>query len=301
MHLYLRLCILLMVCAALYACATAAATPPKSQLLEPHPLLAKEQKVVLIVDVCIQRKDVGEFADYFPISEAKTLAQEFGNQLQNYLEQNDVKVNKILRPFLCGTLTDDGNTTRKIAERLGENFSESKPPFAIDKSFENDTEYSFALSKVATYIYKTPFKQVESQASMDSSLDLKPILEIVLNRTDASSMLYVVMRGISRSTEYATAEKIGRYAVGVATAIVSALIPIRIGQNMVSGYIIPGGSEDGSIIGVALFNLKSSKLEWSAGVRNSGDPIFTGAHKSLATINMLLSPVVYYPTGKLLY
>ena len=129
---------------------TGCASQKQKFIVAHDPIMDQDGGVVLIADVCVKQDVIGD-DDYFVITEAKEGAKALLSAARKYLEEKQVKVRTELIPFVCGVFSHgDNNASLKVAERVGGEIKESRPPFAVAPEMSNDPELVDALGKLAT-------------------------------------------------------------------------------------------------------------------------------------------------------
>ncbi len=269
-----------------------ASHPPKFVTTAHDPLLDKNGGVVLFVDTCIKRGAVVS-GDCVVVEESRAGAEALLDVVRNYLSANGVRVRTAFIPFVCGALADSENSPQKVANNLNDNVRDGQRPFDVSEDLGSDSNYVHALTKVGTFAFQHPFlpKQEVTSASNDSTDKQMPLVTveqfraataIVAAKTQASSILYIGVSGLSRST----GQNILR---GIGSAIIGTVVGVATGGIIV----MPGPVPDSRLMSAALIDLETAEVEWSNAVRAHGDPVKPDVIAAQSPIELLLSHLVH--------
>ena len=265
----------------IYILGGCTATPPKSTRVSHDPILAQRGGALLMVDACIKRDELGESGDYFVIAESESGAQVALEALRKYVKNSGIPIRAELIPFVCGARHNTTDLSIRAADRLGGTERDDSQPLAVSETISSDLQYVNALGVVSTFISENGVassRSTPSDSDEDSQNDVAPnsvsvedfqvAASIVKAKTQASSILYLGVRGVSRSAGLATVQAIGSIVVGTLTALVTA-VPA---SDYYYGFL-PEFQIDGMLMKGALINLETNQLSWSNVVLVRGDPI----------------------------
>jgi hypothetical protein len=277
------------------------ASAPKMTSIQQHdPILDQKGGVVLLVDVCDQIDVVGD-DDYFVVNESKEVAKALVKGIRTYLEQNGVQVLSAITPFVCGAFDTPENPPKKFADKAGGIVSEAPKPFGVADEIAHDAEYLNALTTLSTYIHERKMLDIvryyaKQKRVKNGPQDTVPIINedrfmeasnVVKAKTDASSILYVGLKGTKISGGKKFAQGLASFTVGMATGIATA--------GLGTGFwiaIMPGHSTDWKYSSAGLVNLESGKLVWSSWSSLQGNPLTPEAVAKPGDTNLLLKGLV---------
>ena len=291
------------------ALAGCSATPPKSRLVSHDPILSRQGGVLLMVDACVQRDALGDTDDYFVITEAKSGAQAVLSALRKYVQDSGIPVRAEIIPFVCGARHSTDNFPIRVADSVGSPVRSDQQPLGVSAMIKNDPQYVNALSVVSTFAFEraaitrvapkasdedSPSRNAPTRVGMD---DFRTAAKVLKGRTQASSVLFVGVLGISRSAGKTAVQSIGSFIV----AMGSAIMTVGLGTDYYLIYT-PGHQIDGMVIKGALIDLESGQLTWSNAVRVRGDPIDPKVMADPTALDLLfrdimLKPVSVQPTS----
>ena len=262
--------------------------PPKFVTMAHDPLLDKNGGVVLVSDVCIKRGAVGR-DDYVVVAESKAGAKALVNAVRNYLSDNGVQVRATLIPFVCGAWHDSKNSLQKVANNLDNSVRDGKPPFDVSEDLGgSDSDYVYALTVVATYAFQHPFLPKQKVTSADQQVplvsleQLRTATAIVTAKTQASSILYIGVSGLSRST--------GQNIIyGIGSVLIGTTIGVATGGTAVFPVPVPNSR----LMSAALINLETANVPWSNAVKDNRDPIKPNVVATQSAVELLLSHLVH--------
>lgn len=244
---------------------------PKANYVRKYdPVMDKNGGVVLLMDVCRQVDSIGE-GECFVIDESKKVASDLVDGIEHFLKQNGISVKTTLIPFACGSLETPENLPKKIVQKRGGKVKEAARPYGVPDRFSNDAEYLDALVNLSTYVSERGLAlYLEDSAIAANKLDTfqKPALivhenefmkalDVIKEKTNASSVLYTGLRERKVSGGNKFAQGLVQFSVGMATAIATA----GLGTGL-AVYYIPGRDIDGKIFTTGLVDLESKKLTW---------------------------------------
>lgn len=285
----------------LVACS---ATPPESRRVSHDPVLSRESGVLLLVDVCIQRDALGDADDYFVITEAKSGAQMLLDALHKYVQDSGIPIRAELIPFVCGARHDTHNSSIRVADSVNGPVRDAQQPLGVSEVIRDDPQYVNALSIMSTYAFeraavsgaaaKVSYGNPPSgNAAMNvGPNEFRTAADVIKSRTQASSVLFLGVLGISRTTGKATVQAIGGFILGMGVAVATA--------GLGTGYyllFIPGHQIDGRVMEGALIDLESGQLTWSNAVQAGGDPIEPKVMANAEALDLLFRGVMFQPTS----
>lgn len=269
----------------------------KVKYVQQHdPIMDRNGGVVLLVDVCNQIDVVGD-NDYFVINESKEVIQALVKETRTYLEQNGVQVLAEVTPFVCGAFDTPENTPMKVADKQGDTIMESQKPYGVADELINDPEYLNALTTISTYVFEREMikiirhyskKDTQSLSLIVTDDQLKTASEIIKAKTNASSILYVGLKGTKISGGKKFGQGLFSFTVGMATGIATA--------GMGTGYWVsymPGRNKDWKYSGAGLINLESGELVWSSWSSAQGNPLKPEKVATTDSIELLLKDLVF--------
>jgi hypothetical protein len=268
--------------------STGCATPPMVRYVHNHdPIMDKNGGVVLLIDVCNQVDVVGQ-GDYCVINESKEVASAVAEPLITYLEQNGVSVKTEMIPFVCGA-SDTPDKIAKVAQKEGDTVNEAPKPYAIGDEFQEDKEYLNALTTLSTCVLERSVTgKTDDSMLLIPEEEFKEAMRIVRSKTNASSLVYVGIKGRMISGGKKFAQGLLRFTTGVATAVATA--------GMGTGYVVtymPGGDVDGKLLLAGLVNMENEELSWKNYYSAQGDPLDVKEMNKYYRIDSLLKGLVY--------
>jgi hypothetical protein len=280
-----------------------AATPPSSRQVSHDPILGRQSGVLLLVDACVQRTTLATSTDYFVINEAEAGAQATLRVLRKYVQDSGIPVRAEV-VSICGARLSTNNAPIRVAESVGGSVQNVQPPAWITGTLTNDAPFVHALGVVSTYAFeraavnhgstktggKRP-KDGELPASITIN-EFQSAAEVIRDRTQASSVLFLGVLGTSRSEGKATAQFLAGLAVGVGTAVATA--GLGTGFYLV---FVPGHQADGMVMEGALIDLETGQLTWSNAVRAGGDPIHPKAMANSDVLSLLFRDIMFKPVA----
>ncbi len=261
---------------------TGCASAPKFKYVKRHdPIMDQNGGVVLLVDVCNQIDVVGD-DDYYVIKESKEVASALAKEIAAYLEKNGVSVKTEILPFVCGAFDNPQNKPAKVADEVGGKVNELSKPYCVTGNISKDDEYLKALTTLSTYTFERCMtKYLEDSARNQKKLDkfkapamivqedqFREAANVIKAKTNASSVLYVGLKGRKLSGGKKFGQGLFRFTVGMATGIATA--------GLGTGYavsFIPGGNIDWRYETAGLIDLESQKLSWKSWTTGGGNPL----------------------------
>lgn len=278
------------------ACATA---PPKSRQVANDPLLQLQGGVLLLIDVCVQRDGLGN-GDYFVINEAESGGRAALEILRKELRVSDIRVRAELIAVCAARVNKDG-APLNVADSVGDKRRQAQQPLRMSGTDMEDPRYVKALSTMSTYAFERAAAQDKKKAadqdaaeaappSAVSMDDFRAAAEVVKNKTQTSSVLFLGALGNSRTAGKAAAQFVGSMVVGLGTAIATA--------GLGTGYYLifmPGHKADGVVMEGALINLESGELTWSKAIKTGGDPVHPKAVANPEALGLLFHDIMFKP------
>jgi hypothetical protein len=292
--------------AAIVICVLTAcsATPPKSQLVSYDRTLGQQGGVVLLVDVCIQRDALGDTDDYFVIAESKSGAHAVLGALKKYVQDSAIPIRTALIPFVCGARHDTHNSSIRVADSVDSPVHDAQQPLGVSEMIKDDPQYVNALSVVSSYAFERAAVSGNAPGTNDEDMpsreapkivdieEFRTAVDVIKNRTQASSLLFLGVIGTSRSTGKAVAQGIGQFIVGMTTGVVTA--------GLGTGYylvFVPGHQIDGRVMEGAVIDFESGQLTWSNAVRAGGDPVKPGVIEDPQVLDLLFRDIMFKPAS----
>ncbi|HEY0684850.1 MAG TPA: hypothetical protein VGD45_21110 [Steroidobacter sp.] len=269
------------------------ATPPKSQQVSSDPVLSRQGGVLLLVDVCVQRDQVGN-DDYFLIDESASGGQAALEALHKYLAPSDLHVRSQVTAVCAARLNADGSLI-SVADNVDAEKRQAPQPLRISGSHTEDPQYVRALGVISTYAFeraavdKKDADEAEPAASIDMS-EFRAAAGVIQERARVSSVLFLGALGTSRSAAKRVAQKVFSTTVGVFTGVATA--------GLGTGYALifmPGYQTDGVVMEGALVDLQSGELTWSNAVRTGGDPVHPEVIANRPILELLFRDVMFKP------
>jgi hypothetical protein len=181
------------------------ADAPKSSQVTPDPILARKGGVLLLVDASIHEETLaGE--NYFVINEAEAGAEAAASALRNYIQVSDIPVRAEVITIGGARLTAK-DTSISVADNVGGPLRQApssiscqtKQPLRVPESIRDDLQYVSALCIVSSYALERSGIH-GSAATTISAEDFQKAAEVIQNRTEASSVLFLGVLGWSRSS-----------------------------------------------------------------------------------------------------
>ncbi|MEJ2453000.1 MAG: hypothetical protein P8103_02430 [Candidatus Thiodiazotropha sp.] len=253
------------------------------------PTLNQNGGITIIADTCIMRDEIGTDVadDYFVIAESKELSQAILNASSNYLAGSGVQVREAIIPFVCGAAHDKGNSNKLVADEANGDLKDIKQPFGINTQIKPDKEYTDALSILSTYTaqYLSGATASDYLVALDK---IKTSAGIIANRTNSDKILLFNVSGTSISSGKAFGQSIGKFFVGLGTAVATA----GLGTGYYA-YYIPGGDIDAVYIGAAVIDLESGFISWSNSLSVFEDPFDADDISDDEVIDRLLFDMVH--------
>jgi hypothetical protein len=274
--------------AIVIVCAWAGcATAPRSWQVTHDPLLARQGGVLLLVDASVQ-EDTLVGHDYFVINEAGAGAAAASAALRKYVQASDIPVRAEVITVGGARLTTN-NAPIGVADSVGGQVRQAQQPLRVPGAIQDDTQYVSALCAVSTYAFERAAVHSNAPTSI-STRDFLTAAEVIKNRTQASSVLFLGVLGWSRST----GKRAAQFVVGLAVGEVIAFATAGLGR----GYyliFIPGHAADGMVMEAALIDLESGQLTWSNAVRSIGDPVHPEAMADPQALDLLFHDIIFKP------
>jgi sarcosine oxidase gamma subunit len=265
------------------------ASAPRSWQVTHDPLLERHGGVLLLVDASVQENTlVGQ--DYFVINEAEAGAETATAALRNYIQAGDISVRAEVITVGGARLTAN-NALINVADSVGGPMRQAQQPLRVPGTIQDDAPYVKALCTISTYAFERA--AVPSNAPTTISVgDFRMAAEVIQNRTQASSVLFLGVLGKSRSTGKRVAQVVAALAVGEAVAFATA--------GLGTGYyliFIPGHTVDGMVMEGALIDLDSGQLTWSNAVRSTDDPVRPEAMADPQSLDLLFHSIIFKPVS----
>ena len=274
----------------LLACTAA---PPSSTVVTHDPTLGRDEGVALLIDVCLQRDGIGG-GDYFIISESRKGATISQQQLRGYLQDSGIRIRE-QATLVCGARHGDA-TLIPAAHAIGEAVSEQRQPLAADSQVARlpaDQEYIDALTVISSYAFERAAADKEDAGHQISESMFQNAGNIVHDRTNAGSVLFLGALGTSRSGALNTVAGIGRFIVGMGTGLATA----GLGGDYYAVFV-PGGKISGRLYEGALIDLDSGELAWSNAVTVPGNPAKEDNWESDQPLDLLFHDLLFQPKGQ---
>ncbi len=268
---------------------TGCGTPSMVRYVHNHdPIMDKNDGVILLVDVCNQ-VDVLGHGDYCIIDESKEVASAIVEPIKTYLEQNGVPVKTEMVPFVCGAFDNAENIPSKVSEKIGEDVTEARKPYGIADYFKEDSEYLKSLTTLSTYVLERSVSgKTENSMTIIPEEQFKEAVRIIRSKENASSLIYVGLKGRKISGGKKFTQGLVRWTTGIATAVATA----GLGAGVAVSYW-PGGNVDGKFFLAGLVNLETEELSWKNYYSAQGDPLEVEEMIKYYKINTLLKDLVY--------
>lgn len=281
---------------------TSCSGPIKSIKIPHHDsIMDQNGGVVLVVDVCNQIDVVGE-KDYCVINESKEVASALVKEIRSYLEQSGVQVRSEIIPLVCGALDSPQNLPTRVSEKVGATIYEASKPYGISEEINNDPEYLKALTNLSTYAFERGvISEMEDHAKINNRMDefqrpdlivqddsFKEAVGLIKTRTNASSLLYVGIRG----NKISGGKKVGQFAFSFSVGMATGLATAGLG----TGYymcLLPGRDRDGWSSIAGLINLESKSLTWQSYMDTGGNPLKVKDVANPKQTERLLKNLVY--------
>lgn len=281
-----------LIAATLMACSAA---PPSTNIVTHDSTLSRQQGVLLLVDVCIQKDGLGDSGDSFIIAESKYGAGKTMDALRFYVTDSDIPINAEIIT-VCAAKHGDKTTIRASAKSGAEIHNVSQPIYA-DSTVLQDADYLHALSDVSTYAFERAAlnnskADTNNTAKAINNIKFLAAAEIIQLRTGASSILYTGILGTSRSGGKALAQGVGSFLVGMGTGIATA----GLGASYYVMFM-PGQSISGRFMEGALIDLESGELTWSNAVKVAGNPAKAETWSSPDPLDLLFHDLFFQKTG----
>ena len=164
---------------------------------------------------------------------------------------------------------------------------------------KDDPQYLNALSVVSSYAFERAAVSGNAPGTNDGNMpgreapksvdieEFRTAVDVIKNRTQASSLLFMGVLGTSRSTGKAVAQGIGQFIVGMTTGVVTGGLVV----------FVPGHQIDGRVMEGALIDFESGQLTWSNAVRAGGDPIKPGVIEDPQALDLLFRDIMFKPAS----
>jgi hypothetical protein len=226
---------------------------------------------VVVVDVCVFQDAIGDADDYHMVTESKLGAERIAEVAREYLLEKSVPVKAMLVPYACGVIGTKGNEPQLARLDLTSPALMTKRPFAPSGEIAGNEPLIDALNVLATSAYERALTESIAAISRGRGQQLPPMkiqtpeeikaaTALVRTALKADSLIYFSVQGYSQSGGKAFAMGTGRVLVGLATGLATGIA------------FIPGGTTDGSLFTVAVFDLKDGEIRRSSASRGLGDP-----------------------------
>jgi len=275
-------------------------TPPPKFVMRAHdPLLDKKGGVVVLVDTCVKRSEIGG-DNYVMIHETTESARALGDAVKQFLSDNEVKVRTVFIPFICGAVVDAREGVLKVANQLGGDISEAQRPFQVAEDIKGDAEYVKALGNIGTYVFQEFLHARYEKENFGDQFDddWKPLVTkkefraattLVATKLQAASILYVGASGVSESAGVQAMESSRPAIIATLTAIATAgafIAPLR------------DSEKENCQFNASLINTDTNKILWANSIAIGGNPAKTEFMGSQATVGPLLIRLVRKPAEK---
>ncbi len=267
------------------------AAPPSSTVVTHDPTLGRSEGVALLIDVCLQRDGIG--GDYFMIGESETGAGILRQQLRGYLQDSGIIIRE-QATLICGARHGDAALI-PAADSIGEAVTQQRQPLAVDSQLATDKEYIDALAVISSYAFERAATDEADAGHRISESMFRDAGSIVRNRSNAGSVLFLGALGTSRTAALNTVTGVGRFIVGVGTALVTA----GLGGDYYAVFV-PGSKISGRFYEGALIDLESGKLAWSNAVTVRGNPAKADNWESAQPLDLLFHELLFQPQGEAL-
>lgn len=267
------------------------AAPPSSTVVTHDPTLGRTEGVVLLVDVCLQRDGIGGGGDYFMIGESETGAAISQLQLKGYLQDSGIRIRE-QATLVCGARHGDA-TLIPAALSMGEAVSEQRQPLSFDAQLATDKEYIDALAVISSYAFERAAADAENAGRGISESMFRDAGDVVRNRSDAGSVVFLGALGTSRTGALNTVTGIGRFIVGMGTGLATA----GLGGDYYAVFV-PGSKVSGRVYEGALIDLESGDLAWSNAVTVAGNPAKADNWESDQPLDLLFHDLLFQPQGQ---
>lgn len=253
--------------------------------------------MLLLVDACVQRDGLGS-GDYFVINEAEAGARAALVALHKYIQDSGIPVRAEVIS-VGGARLNTNNSPILVADKVGGTKRLAPQPLKVSGMNMDDPEYVRALGIVSTYAFERAAlprgKKTADNKSSDvpTNIDMqnfRAAAEVIKNKTQASSVLFLGVLGTSLSAGKATAQFVGGLAIGVGVAYATA--GLGTGFYLV---FVPGHQIDGMVMEGALIDLDSGQLTWSNAVRVNGDPVHPKAMANPDALDLLFHDIMFKP------
>ncbi len=276
---------------AVYLCGCGAA-PPSSREVSHDPILARDEGVVVLVDVCLQRDGVGSDGDYFIVEESRHGARVAGDKLREYLEDSNILVRE-QSMLVCGARHGNQESI-PAATRIGDDVSARDQPLSFNGLRDEGRPYVSALAAVSAYAFERAATKEESANPVAvTQLEFLDAPDVTRQETGAASLLCLGVLGTSRSGALNVLSGVGRAMVGMATGVATA----GLGGDY---YLIftPGAKISGRLMEAALVDLETGQVKWSNAVRVSGNPADEKHWENNQPIELLFYELLFQPSGR---
>lgn len=275
----------------LTACSAA---PPTRHVVSHDPMLARQDGVLLLADVCVQKDAVGDDEDFFVVAESKSAARILLKALRTYIEDSNIPI-RGEQMVVCAARHGSAQDIL-----VGDNFNaqsyRAPQPLYVQENIEDDKQYINALRNISTYAFeRAAIDRTEDTSVKQNQINKITFLnsaDIVKNRTNASSILFLGALGTSRTGAKAVAEGVSSFFVGMATGLLTA----GLGTDY---YVMftPGQQVSGRFMEGALIDLESGELTWSNAVKAGGDPIEAETWLETHSLDLLFHDLLFKRTS----
>jgi hypothetical protein len=269
--------------------AACSAAPPARHTVSHDPTLSRQGGVLLLADVCIQKDGIGDSDDYFVIAESKYAAETVLSALHSYVEDSNIPVRAEI-PVVCAARHGKQNTIR-----AGDNFNatarDAPQPIYVEASIAKDTDYTNAIAAISTYAFERAALKGQAQTNKISTIEFLDAADIIQNRTQASSILFLGVLGTSKTSAKTAVTGVGNFIARFATAVVTA----GLGTDY---YLMfsPGQQFSGRFMEGALIDLQSGELTWSNALKVGGNPIKPETWSNHDPLDLLFHDLLFQQT-----
>ena len=279
----------------LSGCGTAA--PASAKRLVQHPELSGREGALLIVDVCLNESPLVA-QDYFVVSNSRETALAVSSVAENYLAAAGLTNILTMVPFVCGAAHDVGGAPKRVANSIDGEVGFQRQPFGVSDEMLRDPDYLSALTILSTHIAQgalaasTPDQPKDPRGSFVSHQQATAAAQLIRERSNRPTVIYVSIAGTSFSAEKAIALGATRGAIGAVVSVAIGPIFKAAGTGYYVVFVPSGISDSSQSIG-ALFDLQSATLVKSNIINTAGDPMKVENLVHRDAIRLLLRDMVF--------
>lgn len=276
-----------------------APTQPKSYQVTHRSVLEREGGVLLLVDACVLRDDIGKSGDYFIIEETKAGAEAALASMRKMVQDSGLRVSDAV-VLICGAPHGVGGAPIRVAPKVGGKVTLAKQPIGASPGVENDPEYLQALTVVSTYAIeragvspngKTLLSPTNGAASIPATISptaFRDAAGVVQKRTGAATLCYLGILGHSDTGGKVFGQTFLSVAIGMGTGMATA--GLGAGFYVAFGPVFAG---DGMVMEGALVELESGDLNWSRAIVAGGDPAKPKVIADAERLNLLFHDIMF--------